>query len=494
MVPIFIFERPFGVDWIGFSTLATNVGQTGTFEVQAPNSGLWTYPPAFPTVLAWVQHMTNTEMEQAILILGHLSLFALFLGIWGSMDRLGAGASSVLAMGGSFALFAKVFDSGYPTVASQLGLIVGLMIVLRPLQQSMMYHILAFVFLAFCAVLIHPTGAIYLAALLFASLVIQNRLTEDEKSQQKPLFLTSIITVSSMFIIALVFFAPRMLSEPVFAEYGWQGGKPMLMFNGPLMVFAGISVFLGRKSLEIRLLSFWFLAIWLLSFVHLIEGLANIQVLSLLSYTLYSMALHAYHVPLAVLVGLLASRSTSLTTVDESSSWFGLEMDPFIRPLFSTIFLVGLMLGSMLSIGLLVNLSAHDELHATSQGDQDLREYLSNYPPSGYVYSENVHWGHSYGFDPSIKTTSVPSLGLLTLDETVHQKATAAIRSNDIPTLRSLNIGHAVSSPIGTLALTLGPSPYWSVEQSFDGARYWKLWDEPSPSRVTNNGSQYNSL
>ena len=44
LVPIFIFERPFGVDWIGFSTLATNVGQTGTFEVQAPNSGLWTYP------------------------------------------------------------------------------------------------------------------------------------------------------------------------------------------------------------------------------------------------------------------------------------------------------------------------------------------------------------------------------------------------------------------------------------------------------------------
>ena len=51
------------------------------------------------------------------------------------------------------------------------------------------------------------------------------------------------------------------------------------------------------KSLEIRLLSFWFLAIWLLSFVHLIEGLANIQVLSILSYTLYSMALHAYTYP-----------------------------------------------------------------------------------------------------------------------------------------------------------------------------------------------------
>ena len=484
LVPIFIFERPFGVDWIGFSTLATNVGHTGTFEVQPPNSGLWTYPPAFPTVLAWVEHITSAEIEQAILILGHLSLFALLLGVWGSMDRLGAGASSVLAMGASFALFAKVFDSGYPTVTSQLGLIVGLLIVLRPLQQSMRYHILVFIFLAFCTVLIHPTGAIYLAALLFASLVVQNRLSEDEKVQRKPIFLTSIIIVTSMFVIALIFFAPRMLNEPVFAEYGWQGGKPMLMFNGPLMLFAGVSVFLGRKSFEIRLLSIWFLAIWMLSFVHLIEGLANIQVLSLLSYTLYSMALHAYHIPLAVVVGLIASRSTSLTTIGDTSSWFGLEMDPYIRPLFSSIVLVGLMLGSVLSVGLLVNLSTHDELHATAHGDAELREYLSAYPPDGFVYSENVHWGHSYGFDPSLKTTSIPSLGLLTLDETVQSAATTAIRVDDVQTLRSLKIGHAVSSPIGTLALTLGPSPYWSVEQSFHGARFWKLWDEPSPSRV----------
>ena len=63
-------------------------------------------------------------------------------------------------------------------------------------------------------------------------------------------------------------------------------------------VFASVAIFMGRRSLEIQLLSLWFLALWLLSFVHLIEGLANIQVLSLLSYTLYSMALHAYHVPL----------------------------------------------------------------------------------------------------------------------------------------------------------------------------------------------------
>ncbi len=485
LVPIVMFDRPFGVDWIGFSTLSSKFGQNGNFVVRPPNVGLWTYPPAFPTVLAWVVHITDAPIEQAILILGHLSLFAIMLGVWGSMDRLGAGASSVLAMGASFALFAKVFDSGYPTVASQLGLIIGLLIVLRPIQQSLRYHITAFVFLAVCAVLIHPTGAIYLAALLLASLVIRERLSDDEKAQRKPIFLTSIITISSMFVIAIIFFAPRMLSEPVFAEYGWQGGKPMLMFNGPLMLFAGISAYLGRNSLEIRLFSTWFLSLWLLSFIHLIEGLANIQVLSLLSYTLYSMALHAYHIPLAVMVGLLASRSTSFTTIDDSSSWFGLEMDPFFRPIQSAVFLVVLMLGSMMSVGLLTNLSSHDELHATTSGDGELREYLAAHPPDKFVYTENVHWGHSYAFDASIQTSSIPTLGLLTLDETIQPNATAALRTNDVQTLRELNIGYAVSSPIGTIALTLGPSPYWSMEQSFQGARYWKLWDEPSPSRVT---------
>lgn len=486
LVPILMFDRPFGVDWIGFSTLASNVSQTGTFELQPPNEGLWTYPPAFPTVLAWVSTMTGTPIQKAILVLGHLSLFALLLGVWGGMDRLGAGASSVLAMGASFALFSKVFDSGYPTVASQLGLVVGLLIVLRPIQQSLRYQITAFIFLAICAVLIHPTGAIYLAALLFASLVTRERLSESEKAQRKPIFLTSLIIISSMFVIALIFFAPRMLSEPVFAEYGWQGGKPMLMYNGPLMLIAGISVYLGRASLEVQLLSIWFASLWLLSFVHLIEGLTDIQVLSLLSYTLYSMALHAYHIPLAVIVGLLASRSTSFTTVDDSSTWFGLEMDSFIRPIYSTVFLVALMIGALLSVGLLTNLSSHDELHATTPGDAQLREYLAENPPDRIVYNENVHWGHSYAFDASIQTTSIPTLGLLTLDESVQSAATTAIRMDDVATLRALDIGYAISSPIGTIALTLGPSPYWSVEKNYHGARYWKLWDEPSPSRVSN--------
>ena len=160
-------------------------------------------------------------------------------------------------------------------------------------------------------------------------------------------------------------------------------------------------------------------------------------------------------------------------------------MDPFIRPLYSTIFLVILVIGSIVIVGLLTNLSTHEELHATTSGDAELRAYLMNHPPDKFVYSENVHWGHSYAFDASIQTTSIPTLGLLTLDESIQGTATTAIRMDDIETLNRLGIGYAVSSPIGTIALTLGPSPYWSMEQDFSGARYWKLWSEPSPSRVT---------
>ena len=72
-------------------------------------------------------------------------------------------------------------------------------------------------------------------------------------------------------------------------------------------------------------------------------------------------------------------------------------------------------------------------------------------------------------------------------DESIQGAATTAIRMDDIETLNRLGIGYAASSPIGTIALTLGTSPYWSMEQEFSGARYWKLWGEPSPIRVSSN-------
>lgn len=484
LIPLLLIERPFGVDWVGFGTLAANVQSTGTFDLPSPNSGVWTYPPAFPSLLAWLSELSGSSIEQTAMVLGHISLLAILLGIWGSMDRLGAGASSVLAMGGSLALFAKIFDSGYPSVASQLGLIVGLLVVFRPYHQSLRAHIIAFISTAGFTVLIHPTGAIYLACMLLASILMRTSMDEDEQNRSKHVFFSSIIIMSVMFIIALIFFAPRMLEEPVFAEYGWQGGKPMLMYNGPLMMLASYGLWLGRKSKEIRLVGVWLSSLWILSFVHLIDGFTNIQILSLLSYTLYSMALHAYHIPLALIVGLIASRSTSLTSVDGERAWLNRDMDPYYKPIISAMCLSALILGSILTAGLFVQLAQHEELHASTSGDEKLRLWLEENPPDEIIYSENIHWGHTYSFVTNIKTTSIPTLGLLTLDDEIQQDATAAIRNDDITRLRELGVGYAVSSPIGTLAPYLASSPHWAVEKSYDGARYWKLYDAPSPERV----------
>ena len=484
LLPLLLIERPFGVDWVGFGTLAANVQSTGSFDLPSPNSGVWTYPPAFPSLLAWLSEISGTSIEHTAMILGHISLLAILLGIWGSMDRLGAGASSILAMGGSLALFAKIFDSGYPSVASQLGLIVGLLVVFRPYHQSLRAHIIAFISTAGFTVLIHPTGAIYLAGMLLASILMRTSMDEEEQDRSKHVFFSSIIIMSVMFIIALIFFAPRMLEEPVFAEYGWQGGKPLLMYNGPLMLLASYGLWLGRKSKEIRLLGLWLSSLWILSFVHLIDGFTDIQILSLLSYTLYSMALHAYHIPLALIVGLIASRSTSLTSVDGERAWLNRDMDPYYKPIISAMCLSALILGSILTAGLFVQLSQHEELHASTSGDEKLRLWLERNPPEEIIYSENIHWGHTYSFATNIETTSIPTLGLLTLDDEIQQAATAAIRNDDINRLRELGIGYAVSSPIGSLAPYLASSPHWSVEKSYDGARYWKLYDAPSPERV----------
>ena len=122
---------------------------------------------------------------------------------------------------------------------------------------------------------------------------------------------SAFITVG--FAVALVVMAPRLFDEAVFSEYGWQGGKPLLVYNGVLLVVAAVAAFGLRTTLEGRIAITWFALLWVLSVVHLIEGLRNVPVLSLLSCTLYSMALHAYHVPLAVLVAWWMSPHTALT-------------------------------------------------------------------------------------------------------------------------------------------------------------------------------------
>jgi hypothetical protein len=94
----FLQDLPFGVDWIGFSMLSGQIQSTGGMALPGTNEGFWTYPPAFPSLAAWLQITLGLSSGQAVFHLGHYSLFALILGIGGAMDRQGAGAHGMLAM------------------------------------------------------------------------------------------------------------------------------------------------------------------------------------------------------------------------------------------------------------------------------------------------------------------------------------------------------------------------------------------------------------
>ena len=158
------------------------------------------------------------------------------------------------------------------------------------------------------------------------NLLSRERLS-DEQSQQKPIFLTSILMYLRYH--RPIYFAPRCWVEQSLQNMDGKW-KTMLMFNGPLMFFR-IAIFMGRESQSAALSLV--LALWLLSFVHLIE-LANIQVLSLLSSR--SIRWHCAFCPPCSDCRVIAGQSTSLTTVDDSMVRIG--NGPVHSTLYSSIF------------------------------------------------------------------------------------------------------------------------------------------------------------
>ena len=194
---------------------------------------------------------------------------------------------------------------------------------------------------------------------------------------------------------------PSIFDEAVFSEYGWQGGKPLLVYNGVLLVVATVAAVGLRKTLEGRIAITWFALLWVLSVVHLIEGLRHIPVLSLLSYTLYSMALHAFHVPLAVLVAWWMSPHTALTPVDEDA------MPVRGAPPVVTSVLLGLVVLGAIAAQTVAFILADKKIVAVSP-KLALREALEGVERA--VYTENMHWGYIWGRRPALgRPPSQPS-------------------------------------------------------------------------------------
>ena len=469
MLSPLIQRLPFGVDWIGFAMLTQQLVLEGNLSLPGTNEGFWTYPPAFPSVAAWVATLTGQDAGTAVFHLGHYTLFVLLVGLMGSLDRHGAGAHAMLAMGLGLGLFAKTFDSGFPSVASQLGLVVGILVLFRHADQRQKHHTIGMCVALFSVALIHPTGAIYLSLLLFShvmhGLALEN---EEHRDLVRRLAYIASAFITVGFAVALLVIAPRLFDEAVFSEYGWQGGRPLLVYNGVLLAFGGVAAVALRTTLEGRIAITWFALLWLLSIVHLVEGLRYIPVLSLLSYTLYSMALHAFHVPLAVLVALWWSPHTNLTPHLETSS------TPTAMPrTLSVTLMVAVLAGTLMAQSVAFSLAQHEELMAVSPGDLELRRSLDTI--SGAVYTENMHWGYIWDAPSSIQTTSIPTLGLVHLTASEHANATQAMFLNNISYFEDHNMRHALTSPLGTMQWTLAGSPYWNVGLRTDGATLWVL-------------------
>lgn len=465
-----IQRLPFGVDWIGFAMLTQQMMVEGRLALSGTNEGFWTYPPAFPSVAGWLGATTGVHAGLAVFHLGHYTLFVLLLGMMGALDRHGAGGHAMLAMGLGLGLFAKTFDSGYPSVASQLGIVVGVLVLFRPVEQRQKHHTLALCMALVSVAMIHPTGAIYLALLMLSHILHGIHLESEEHKalMQRFAYVTSaFITVG--FALALVVIAPRLFDEAVFSEYGWQGGKPMLVYNGPLLVAGAIAALSLRKTLEGRIAVTWFTMLWLLSFIHLVEGLQHIPVLSLLSYTLYSMALHAYHLPLAILVALWWSTGTELTPHGSE------ELNPawnIPKPV-SVAMLVSVLLGAVAAQSIALSLAKHEELLAVSPGDQALRSALDGI--DGTIYTENMHWGYVWDTPEGALTTSIPTLGLVYLTASEQSNATSAMFADNVSYFEQQGMLHALTSPLGTMQWTLAISPYWQPLIHNDGATLWGL-------------------
>ena len=236
------YIRPMGVDWIGFASLTDSISRTGGFILSEPSVGEWIYPPAFPMLAAWL----GGSAHLSVFWLGVMCFVALLLGIAAVGEKMGCGHWTIMAMLLAPALFAKNLDSGFPTVASQLGLVVILMM----FGEKLRWEIVAIT--AVIVAMIHPTGLIYLTTLVVAQLIISKReaFTITDRIQSVILAIAILLVVFAL--------APAFDGKAVFAEYGWQGGAPMLMYGGLLLPLAIWATWTMRDDSKAMTLALWF--------------------------------------------------------------------------------------------------------------------------------------------------------------------------------------------------------------------------------------------
>ena len=484
LLPLLIFKIPMGVDWIGFSSLSQSLNQHGSFQFPHPNQGSWLYPPSFVATAAWYQSLIQLTSVQANFLLGQTSLLFLLLAFLALCDYHKFGLEGSICIILSAGLFAKTFDSGWPTVASQIGIIMALFLIPNKNQYPIWKQVLIFSILGFAIFSIHPSGGISYLLLCFASLNFR----EITKWSRRQIIQVTSLSLIIFLVLNFILWHYGVSSE-INAEYGWQGGIALLLYNGILVAIALVAIFQLRTGFVFsNILIKWFLMLWLLSFIQFFEGWKILPLFSVISLSLYSMGIHAFHVPLALLSGFWLYETTRKNTTKVPGEQVeGAKESIFWQKRGKIVFAIiacSLLIASQVAM---ITMIDHDEMMAQTKGDLRIYELVNELEDGVLVYNENVHWGYSTQLSDNIGMTSFPNLGILNGDNSLQNAATSAITSNNVSRISSLGITHAISSPKGTVGWHLSKSPNWEILADYDGSRLWEF----KPNSETSNVSTY---
>lgn len=464
LTPIFMFEIPYGVDWIGFSNLSAIISSNSSLNFSNPNLGNWLYPPAFLSVCSFYSSSLGIPEFKMAQTLGYYSLFCILLGLYSLFEREKFGnVGGILSFLG-IGLFTKTFDSGWPTISSFLPLVMGIIIIIESeFEFEKLNWSLAIVALL-SALLLHPTGFVSLLLLLALYLTFLS-VKYPKESKTKPVFSASIVC-----IVVLYFLSRSVDQSVVFSEYGWQGGSVLLSYNFPIIFISVFFAFTKHRDEKVKFFSIWFLLLWVLTLVNLMTGLSDLPVIRLLSYVFYSMGIHSFQIPLILIAGYggICLRDSMQTEVQI------INFDSNLKKIVLSLYFILLLLIPS-GIYIVADVSKNDHHLATTESMFELIDEVNSMELESVVFTENSHWGFIVTESVNFETTSLPNLGLMNREYTIQDIATEAIKSNDYETLNSLQIEYAISSPLGSLQWLLSSVGTWDVVLDYDGSRLWRL-------------------
>ncbi|MAK78447.1 MAG: hypothetical protein CL992_04160 [Euryarchaeota archaeon] len=526
MIPLLLFNMPLGGDWIGFSAVADRLIEVGEPRLPQPHDGAWTYPPGFLVATAFVSELLRQETWIVGWILAHGAMWALIAGLVGAADRWGTARSTLIGIGLPLGIFAKLWDTGWPTVTSLLGIIPAIVILLRPSAARKRWHDPIFIITLLSVSVIHPSGAIYVGLLIIAHSIHTWTIPHHQEAQIR-LRLVILSTVALVFglVLALGLFAPRLFSEAVISEYGWQGGRVMMTFVGPIAIATIMILWKEAWDTHVgRITMLWFGLIWAISLVHLLVGWRGQSFLNLIDRSLYSMGMHGFQIPAALLIGMILGKPRGFGLIQKKEELadqivkekkdfrfdpddpYNLEIEPETyeqaeylvaerwfeqeevtwkvkwKPRIRTVAIMFLFLQCGVAASAIILMQGHEaRMAAIDAADVEALEYAASQAADGEVILiEGEIWNHL-----PTKSTAMwshyPGLGLVELNDSPSSNITSALLQGDVEGLMQYDIAWAVTSIRGWAMSYIAINPQWELVADFKGTRVWKLLDEKPP-------------